>query len=92
MLTLATVALATPALAQMPAINMAPQDKQMTSDEIEKQKAIDRAYKDAISKLPDQQGSKDPWGNVRSVDQSAPKAAAKPGRSQTNAAKPQAVR
>lgn len=96
MLMAAAVAWATPALAQMPAINMAPMDRPKTSEEIEKQKEIDRAYKDAISKLPDQQGSKDPWGNVRSVDPAAkkpaaPKAAAKPIRPQTDA-KPQTVR
>jgi hypothetical protein len=79
------VVLAGPALAQ--AINMAPQDKRMTSEEIEKQREIDRAYKDAISKLPDQQRSNDPWGNIRSVDPSAPKTAAKPAKP---AAKPAA--
>jgi hypothetical protein len=96
MMVVTVVALATPALAQMPAINMAPQGKHMTSEEIEKQKEIDRAYKDAISKLPDQQGSKDPWGNVRNVDPSAqkqaPKAAAKPARPKNADVKTQAVR
>jgi hypothetical protein len=76
MLTVAAVALATPAWAQMPGMNLAPQDKQYTSEELEKQKEIDRAYRDAIKKLPDQQRSNDPWGNIRSVDQSAPKPAA----------------
>jgi hypothetical protein len=101
MLTVAAVALATPALAQqMPAINMAPQEKHMTSEEIEKQKEIDRAYRDAISKLPDQQGNKDPWGNVRNIDQSAqkpapkagPKSAAKPARPKNADVTTQAVR
>ena len=64
------------AWAQMPGMNLAPQDKQYTSDELEKQKEIDRAYRDAIKTLPDQQRSNDPWGNIRSVDQSAPKPAA----------------
>jgi hypothetical protein len=72
------VVLAGPALAQNPALNMAPQDKHLTPEEIEKQREIDRAYKEAISKLPDQQRSNDPWGNIRSVDPSAPKTAAKP--------------
>ena len=76
MAALATVALAGPAAGQ--AINLVSPDKQLTNEEIEKQKAIDRAYKDAISKLPDQQRSNDPWANVRAVDQSAPKPAAKP--------------
>jgi hypothetical protein len=92
------VALATPALAQMPPINMAPQDKQLTSEEIEKQKEIDRAYKEAIKKLPDQQRSNDPWGNIRSVDPSAPKpaapraATAKPAAPKNAGVRTQAVR
>jgi hypothetical protein len=96
MLTVAVVALATPALAQMPGLNMAPQDKQYTSEELEKQKEIDRAYKEAIKKLPDQQRSNDPWGNIRNVDQSAPKPAApkaaKPAAPKNAGVKTQAVR
>jgi hypothetical protein len=88
LLTVTAVALATPAWAQMPAINMAPQDKYMTSDEIEQQKEVDRKYKEAISKLPDQQRNNDPWGNVRAVDQSAPKAAAPKAAAKPASAKP----
>jgi hypothetical protein len=103
----AAMVLAAPARAQMPPINMAPQDKQMTSEEIEKQKEVDRAYREAIKKLPDQQRSNDPWGNIRSVDQSAqkpaatkpaaakstaPKSAAKPARPKNADVQTQAVR
>jgi hypothetical protein len=88
LLAVAVVVLAGPARAQMPPINMAPQDKQMTSEEIEKQREVDRAYREAIKKLPDQQRSNDPWGNIRSVDQSAPKAAATKPAAPKAAAKP----
>jgi hypothetical protein len=37
-----------------------------TPEEIEKQKAADRAYSDAMQKIPDKKPSADPWGNIRS--------------------------
>lgn len=96
MLTVAAVVLAAPARAQMPPINLAVGGKQLTSEEIEKQKEVDRAYRDAIKKLPDQQRSNDPWGNIRNVDQpaqkAAPKAAAKPARPKNADVRTQAVR
>ncbi len=36
-----------------------------TQEEIEKQKAADRAYNAAIQKIPDKKSSVDPWGNIR---------------------------
>jgi hypothetical protein len=94
---LVAVVLVGPALAQ-PTINMAPQDKYVSPEELEKQREIDRAYKEAIKKLPDQQRNNDPWASVRGVDQSAqkpaaPKAtAAKPARPKNADVKTQAVR
>jgi hypothetical protein len=50
------------------------QDKRpLTQDEIDRQKALDNAYKAATNKIPDQKNT-DPWGNVRT---SAPAPAAK---------------
>lgn len=49
-------------------INLAPADKKMTSEEIEKQKAIDEAYRAAIRKVPDQQRNTDPWAIVRTPE------------------------
>jgi hypothetical protein len=50
------------------------QDKRpMTQDEVDRQKALDNAYKAATNKIPEQK-STDPWGNVRT---SAPTPAAK---------------
>jgi len=52
----------------MPGINISPGDKRpMTSDELEKQKALDDAYKSAIQKIPNKQKTVDPWGNIRST-------------------------
>ena len=45
-----------------------------TPEQIEKEKAADRAYKDSLKKIPDAKPA-DPWGNARSTD--APKAPAK---------------
>jgi hypothetical protein len=69
--------LAGPAYAQLqksvPKYGEAPVDK--SPNEIEQDRAAERAYKRSLGNIPDQ-GPTDPWGNARSVD--APKAAAKP--------------
>src|SRR5450631_4461272 len=44
-----------------------------TPNEIEQDRAAERAYKRSLGNIPDQ-GPTDPWGNARSVD--APKAVA----------------
>jgi len=44
-----------------------------TKEEIEKQKAADRAYNAAMQKIPDKKSSVDPWGNVRPSSPSASK-------------------
>ena len=36
-----------------------------TPEEIEKQKAADKAYDTAVQKIPDKKASSDPWGNIR---------------------------
>jgi hypothetical protein len=46
-----------------------------TPEQIEKEKAADRAYKDSLKKIPDVKAPADPWGNARATD--APKAATK---------------
>jgi hypothetical protein len=46
-----------------------------TPDQIEKEQAADRAYKESLKKIPNAKAPADPWGNARSTD--APKAAAK---------------
>ena len=69
-----------PALAQMPHINMLPDDKTKTDEEREQDKANQKAYKDSLSKIPDAKTSSDPWGTVRN---DPPKAAAHPAKPKT---------
>ena len=56
-----------------PGINLAPQDRQLTPEEKEKQKAIEDAYKSAVGKIPDKKTPVDPWGAVRSNPSPSPK-------------------
>jgi hypothetical protein len=59
--------------AQMPAINLAPTDRQLTPEEVEKRRTVDDSYKSAIKKIPDQKHIDDPWGNLRSNTPASPK-------------------
>jgi hypothetical protein len=71
-----------PARAQSstPSINLLADQPSKTPEEIEKEEAAQKAYKESLKKIPDAKVSNDPWGNVRSVD--TPKAAA-PAKSKT---------
>ena len=66
------------ARAQMPHVNMMPDDPTKTQDQIEQEKERDKAYKETMKKIPDAKAPTDPWGNVRSGD--APKAAPAPNK------------
>jgi len=46
-----------------------------TPEQIEKEQAADKAYKESLKRIPDAKAPADPWGNARSND--TPKAAAK---------------
>lgn len=70
--------LAGPAYAQGSGINILGGDRRLTSEEIEKNKAIDEAYKSTIKKIPDQKPHSDPWGNVRGSNGSSQTTPAKP--------------
>ncbi len=48
----------------------APAKRALTPEEVEKQKAADKAYKAAMDKIPEKK-SNDPWGNVREAPQTA---------------------
>ena len=68
-----TALLTGPAYAQsMPDINIIPDARSKTPEEIEQDKINEKAYKESLRKIPDAKVSSDPWGNVRSGD--APKA------------------
>jgi hypothetical protein len=66
----ALIALLTgPAYAQMmPDINLIPEAKSKTPEEIEQDQAREKAYKESLHKIPDAKASTDPWGSVRTGD------------------------
>ena len=79
----AIVLLASPAFAQVPKLNLLQDKPSKTQDELEAEKAQDKAYKESLKKIPDQKAPSDPWGTVRSTDtpaaaKSASSAKAKP--------------
>ena len=66
---LAFTLLAGPALAQL-GINMLPEDRKKTHEEIERGQAIDDAYKSTMKKVPDQKKTtNDPWADARGASQ-----------------------
>ena len=71
-----------PARAQgsTPSINLLADQPSKSPEEVEKEEAQQKAYKESLKKIPDAKTSSDPWGTVRSVD--APKAPA-PAKSRT---------
>lgn len=74
----AIVILAGPAYGQVGGQNKTPgppAPPPKTKQEIESERAAERAYQNSLSRIPDQ-GPTDPWGNVRSDN--AAKSAAKP--------------
>jgi hypothetical protein len=66
----ALIALLTgPAYAQqMPDINIIPEARSKTPEEIEQDKVREKAYKESLRKIPDAKVNSDPWGSVRSTD------------------------
>jgi hypothetical protein len=63
-----------PAYAQsLPDINIIPEARSKTPEEIEQDKVRDKAYRESLKKIPDAKVSNDPWGDVRGAD--TPKAA-----------------
>jgi len=76
-----------PARAQSPHINMLSDLPSKTPEEVEKEEAQQKAYKESLKKIPDAKASSDPWGNVRS-DTPKASAPAKPKTKTGTAAKP----
>jgi hypothetical protein len=65
--------LASPAFAQTPKLNLLQDNKPAkTQDELDAEKAQDKAYKDSLKKIPDAKQPSDPWGSVRSDAPAAP--------------------
>jgi hypothetical protein len=72
------------AQSEAPHINLLSDQPSKTPDEVEADKAKDKAYRESLRKIPDSKVSNDPWGGVRS---DAPKAApaAKPSAAKASA-------
>lgn len=64
-----------PAFAQAPQFNMLADGPGKTPEQIERQKILEKAYKESLRKIPDAAVVDDPWGGVRNTGQS--KAASK---------------
>ena len=60
--------LASPAYAQMPALNLMMDKPGKTQDEKDADAAREKAYKDSLRKIPDAKAPADPWGTVRSTE------------------------
>ena len=76
--------LASPALAQIPALNLLNDNRPAKSqEEKDAEAARQRAYQDSLKKIPDAKPPSDPWGSVRSTD--APKT---PAAKSASSAKP----
>ena len=60
---------------------------QMSPEEKARQEKLEKAARDAQSKIPDQKASNDPWASVRSSETSAPKAGHKAKSTARSAAK-----
>jgi hypothetical protein len=83
------ISFATAASAQlpMPSISLGGDQRKLTPEELEKQKAIDNAYRDANRKIPEKNKPADPWGDVRPAPSSdKPAATTKPAKSTSKAA------
>lgn len=77
----AIMLLASPAVAQIPKLNLLQDNKPAkTQDEKDAEAAQQKAYKESLKKIPDAKQPSDPWGSVRSTDapSSARSASAKP--------------
>jgi hypothetical protein len=70
--TFAVALLIGPAVAQIGGMNLLDgNDRKKSQEEIDKEKAIDEAYKSAMKKVPDQKkATNDPWADVRGMSES----------------------
>lgn len=68
LLAMSVAALATPACAQgMPPLNLLRDKPPPSAEEVKREQAIDKAYKNSLSQIPARKS--DPWGNVRGAEQ-----------------------
>jgi hypothetical protein len=67
----AMMLLASPAVAQIPKLNLLQDKPSKTQDELNAEAAEQKAYKESLKKIPDAKQPSDPWGSVR-TDTPAP--------------------
>lgn len=48
-------------------MNLAPGERRMNPEELQRERELESRYRDAADKIPDKKGAKDPWGNIRST-------------------------
>lgn len=77
MMVIIAALLAGPAAAQSLGTSIIPEAPAKTPDQIEREQAIERDYKESLKKIPNGKASSDPWSTVRGSD-SAKSAATKP--------------
>jgi hypothetical protein len=81
----AIMLLVSPAVAQVPKLNLLQDNKPAkTQEEKDAEDAQQKAYKESLKKIPDAKAPSDPWGSVRSTD--TPASSAK----STSSSKPKA--
>jgi hypothetical protein len=69
----AIMLLASPAVAQIPKLNLLQDNKPAkTQEEKAAEDAQQKAYRDSLKKIPDAKAPSDPWGSVRSDAPAAP--------------------
>jgi hypothetical protein len=69
--------LAQPAYAQMNLLGGG-MEKPVTKEDVEKREAQEKAYRDSLKRIPDQQKANDPWGGVREAESSSASSKSKP--------------
>ncbi len=57
-----------PAYAQMPDVNIIPQERPKTPEEIERDRQLEKAYRDSLRRIPDAKAANDPWGSMRGAE------------------------
>jgi hypothetical protein len=79
----AIIFLASPALAQVPKLNLLQDKPAKTQEEKDAESAQEKAYKDSLKKIPDAKAPADPWGTVRGPDAPAKSASSSKPKAKT---------
>jgi hypothetical protein len=51
----------------MPGVHLGGDKEPPSKEELERRRALDKAYKSATEKIPEKKPAADPWGNIRST-------------------------